>query len=384
MMLRLDNDIIPEADEIRLFAKVRNEANRLPFWTSYYRKLGVDRFFMIDNDSTDHTVELLSRDKDVHIFSTSEKMSMARAGMDWIEPLLHQYGQNRWCLIVDADELLVYPDSESVPLREFCQMLGQINADAFGCLLIDMYPAGNIHDVTYVPGQSFVDVCPFFDSSGYKCLWADRKGPSIVGGPRLSMSPLFEHLLEISKRAIDYSRVKARLLEGLESPLGFREEDYRIEAPSNAALDDADLQIVGDAISSKSTNCLLLSNGTDILHMKSMSRKRFLLARRRLKYLLAASDHLRHIDRTPFTRALDAGCDYRKVARRPEAIGLGLRPRPHALNELVELLADGVVVFGRYRARLGFSTGEMPQARKAVVIGARLLPIDVQHVVLGG
>jgi len=286
MMLRLDNDIIPEADEIRLFAKVRNEANRLPFWTSYYRKLGVDRFFMIDNDSTDHTVELLSRDKDVHIFSTSEKMSMARAGMDWIEPLLHQYGQNRWCLIVDADELLVYPDSESVPLREFCQMLGQINADAFGCLLIDMYPAGNIHDVTYVPGQSFVDVCPFFDSSGYKCLWADRKGPSIVGGPRLSMSPLFEHLLEISKRAIDYSRVKARLLEGLESPLGFREEDYRIEAPSNAALDDADLQIVGDAISSKSTNCLLLSNGTDILHMKSMSRKRFLLARRRLKYLL--------------------------------------------------------------------------------------------------
>ena len=185
MMLRLDNDIIPEADEIRLFAKVRNEANRLPFWTSYYRKLGVDRFFMIDNDSTDHTVDLLSRDKDVHIFSTSEKMSMARAGMDWIEPLLHQYGQNRWCLIVDADELLVYPDSESVPLREFCQMLGRINADAFGCLLIDMYPAGNIHDVTYVPGQSFVDVCPFFDSSGYKCLWADRKGPSIVGGPRL-------------------------------------------------------------------------------------------------------------------------------------------------------------------------------------------------------
>jgi hypothetical protein len=100
------------------------------------------------------------------------------------------------------------------------------------------------------------------------------------------MSPLFEHLLKISKRAIDYSRVKARLLEGLESPLGFRAEDNRIEAPSNAALDDADLQIVGDAISSKSTNCLLLSNGTDILHMKSMSRKRFLLARRRLKYLL--------------------------------------------------------------------------------------------------
>jgi hypothetical protein len=183
--LRLDRNIIPETDEIRLFAKIRNEANKLPFWISYYRKLGVNRFFIVDNDSTDHTVESLSKDKDVHIFSTSEKMSAARGGMDWIEPLLQQHGQNRWCLIVDADELLVYPDSERIPLRELCQMLDQINADGFFCLLIDMYPDRNINEVTYLPGQSFLEVCPFFDHSGYQCLWSGPNGPLVVGGPRL-------------------------------------------------------------------------------------------------------------------------------------------------------------------------------------------------------
>ena len=47
---RLDHNLIPDLDEIRLFAKVRNEAKRLPFFLCYYRALGVDRFFIIDND----------------------------------------------------------------------------------------------------------------------------------------------------------------------------------------------------------------------------------------------------------------------------------------------------------------------------------------------
>ena len=186
-MLRLDSNLIPEADEIRLFAKVRNEANKLPFWLSYYRALGVDRFFIVENESTDHTVDLLSGEKDVHIFLTSEKMSAARGGMDWIEPLLHQYGENRWCLIVDVDELLVYPNSENVSLRGLCLLLEQMNADAFFCLLIDMYPDGNVDDITYVPGQSFLDISPFFDGSGYRSLWSGPSGALVIGGPRLRM-----------------------------------------------------------------------------------------------------------------------------------------------------------------------------------------------------
>ena len=143
---RLDNNFIPiSGSEVRLFAKVRNEVERLPFFLNYYRKFGVNRFFIIDNCSTDHTVDLLKQNSDCHIFSTSQKMVDARAGMDWIEPLLKKYGENRWCLIVDADELLVYPNSEDLPLAQFCQRLDALNVNALPCILRVSFIERGVH-----------------------------------------------------------------------------------------------------------------------------------------------------------------------------------------------------------------------------------------------
>ena len=191
---KLDTNPIPDVDEIRLFAKVRNEAAKIPFFVSYYRDLGISRFFFIDNGSSDCTVNLLKKNSDVHVFATLERMSEARAGMDWIEPLLHRYGLNRWCIVADADELLVYPASEEIPLRRFCQDLDGMGASAFACILLDMYPGGNIADMTYTPDQSFIDACPFFDSSGYRWISSGADGPSVIGGPRLRM--FYPELLE--------------------------------------------------------------------------------------------------------------------------------------------------------------------------------------------
>jgi glycosyltransferase involved in cell wall biosynthesis len=207
---RLDSNVIPDSDEIRLFAKVRNEAERLPFFFSYYRTLGVDRFFIIDNGSTDGTLEYLRQLSDCHTFFTTDKMSNARAGIDWIQPLLNQFGQNRWCIVVDADELLVYPDSEIVPLPAFCRALDRVNADAFPCYMLDMYPDGNIDEIKYSPGQSFIEACPFFDATGYHRFARKGKGPVvgpvIMGGPRVRM--FYPELLDRRLR----TRIKRRIL----------------------------------------------------------------------------------------------------------------------------------------------------------------------------
>ena len=181
-----DNQICDSRTEIRLFAKVRNEALRLPYFLAYYRRLGVNRFFIVDNCSTDHTVEILRRNSNCHIFQTGQKMADSRAGMDWIEPLLAEYGTNRWCLIVDADELLVYPNSESTPLAELCQSLDRAKLNAVPAIMVDMYPEGNIEKVEYRQGQSFIDASPFFDRGGYKFSDAGHE-PMIIGGPRLRM-----------------------------------------------------------------------------------------------------------------------------------------------------------------------------------------------------
>jgi hypothetical protein len=193
---RLDQrPIIDNASEIRLFMKVRNEARRLPYFLNYYRRLGIARFFIVDNGSTDNTVEFLQSNSDCHVFFTDQTMASSRAGMNWIEPLLKTYGQNHWCVIVDADELLVYPNSEQLGLTEFCKTLEQRNKNALLCIMIDMYPDGNIEEVEYHQGQSLIEACPFFDGSGYRYIRSIRRRvPLIIGGPRLRT--IFPELLD--------------------------------------------------------------------------------------------------------------------------------------------------------------------------------------------
>ncbi|HBK82674.1 MAG TPA: hypothetical protein DDZ41_03620, partial [Flavobacterium sp.] len=65
---RIDNKSIIDANgEIRLFAIMRNESLRLPHFIEYYRKLGVDRFFFIDNNSTDNSVEITREQDNIHL-----------------------------------------------------------------------------------------------------------------------------------------------------------------------------------------------------------------------------------------------------------------------------------------------------------------------------
>src|SRR5262245_43947488 len=45
--------------EIPLICVLRNEAARLPLFFDHYKRLGIDRFFMVDNASTDSSMELL-------------------------------------------------------------------------------------------------------------------------------------------------------------------------------------------------------------------------------------------------------------------------------------------------------------------------------------
>jgi len=60
----------------------------LPWFLSYYRKIGVDKFFIIDNDSDDGTADYLSNQKDVHLFWTDVEFNKAGQGMKWINDLI--------------------------------------------------------------------------------------------------------------------------------------------------------------------------------------------------------------------------------------------------------------------------------------------------------
>lgn len=175
----------PRRGAVLAFASLRNEALRLPYWLAHHRRLGVDRFLIVDNDSDDGTLDLLSDQPDVALWRTGESYRAARFGMDWLTGLQHRMGVGHWCLTLDADELLIYPHWQERPLRALADELQNRKVDALGALMVELFPKGSLSSTACAPGQDPVEVLPYFDASGYRVR---RQRPAqnlwVQGGPR--------------------------------------------------------------------------------------------------------------------------------------------------------------------------------------------------------
>lgn len=169
---KIDGRSIPDkSNEIRLFMVVRNEQQRLPFFYNFYRELGVQRFFVIDNGSEDDTQKFLLRQTDTHVFHTSRKFKEKEY---WIQKLLNTYGQGHWCLVVDADELFIYPYYESIKLKQLCAFLDQKKSTAMETLLVDMYSKYRMAECGYKMGESFFSCFGYYDAYCYRRIWDER------------------------------------------------------------------------------------------------------------------------------------------------------------------------------------------------------------------
>jgi len=171
--------------DILAFSTFRNEHVRLPYFLQYYRKLGVAHFLMVDNDSTDGGRELLSGEPDVSLWTTRASYKRSRFGVDWLNRLQRRYGHGHWTLVVDPDELFVYPFCDTRPIRALTDWLDVSGVRSFGAMLLDMYPKGRIDAVSYSPGQDPIEIAAWFDPGNYMI----ERNPSywnlwIQGGPR--------------------------------------------------------------------------------------------------------------------------------------------------------------------------------------------------------
>ena len=148
-----DSTALIKRNDILLVATVRNERKRLKYFLDYYRNLGVDHFLFIDNYSDDGSVEFLSSQRNVSIWKTTGSYKKARYGVDWQNWILRKYAHGHWAIVVDPDELFVYPFCDTRPLRALTDWLDASSIKSFSAMLLDMYPKGNVSDQTYQEGQ---------------------------------------------------------------------------------------------------------------------------------------------------------------------------------------------------------------------------------------
>nr|WP_217354055.1 glycosyltransferase family 2 protein [Ruegeria arenilitoris] len=170
------------------FTTLRNEVNRLPWFFRHYRGLGVDHFLVVDNGSDDGSVGFLRDQPDVSLWQTSNSYRDARYGLDWLTWLQMRYGHGHWTLMVDADELLIYPNHDSKSLHDLTGTLDQQGHIAFGALLLDLYTKGPLGAQPYDPEMDPTKTLSWFDPGPYR---AQRQSPLgnlwVQGGARERM-----------------------------------------------------------------------------------------------------------------------------------------------------------------------------------------------------
>jgi len=170
--------------DILLFAVLRNEAVRIPFFLDYYRKLGVNHFLIVDNGSDDGFRELVRNVDDVSVWHTERSYRRANFGMHWVNYLLRKYGTNHWCVTCDPDEFLVYPNCDTRQLSELAAFLETEERRSLFCVMLDMYGSGSILTTKYRQGDDPFEIAPYFDPSGYvqKIGWLRESW--VTGGVR--------------------------------------------------------------------------------------------------------------------------------------------------------------------------------------------------------
>jgi len=174
--------------DILLFCTQRNEHVRHPYFLKYYRDMGVNHFLIVDNDSTDGSLDYLADQPDVSVWHTKASYKRSRFGVDWLNWLQRKYGHGHWTLVVDPDEFLIYPFSDTRPLRALTDWLDASSIKSFSAMLLDMYPKGRIDEQPYRAGQDPLEIASWFDAGNYVIERNTRYGNLwIQGGPRQRM-----------------------------------------------------------------------------------------------------------------------------------------------------------------------------------------------------
>ena len=126
---------------------VKNDLQRIQMLVDHYRKLGIEKFAFLDNDSDDGTFEWLTEQADVDLFRCSEPyQTPVKEG--WINRIVSYYGFDRWYIVTDSDELCTYIGAETHPIGDVIAYAKKNGIKRLKGLTLDMYPNGKLYRKT--------------------------------------------------------------------------------------------------------------------------------------------------------------------------------------------------------------------------------------------
>lgn len=149
--------------EVVLIALVRNGSYYLDAFFRYYRSIGITHFVFFDNGSTDDTLARIKAEPGTIV-------DAAELPLAEYEGLIRQYpaqtyGQNRWCLYVDMDEIFDFEGREAFGIGGLIRYLESHSYTAFVAQMLEMFPKGGLNAAAQLPFETAISAFEYFDIS---------------------------------------------------------------------------------------------------------------------------------------------------------------------------------------------------------------------------
>lgn len=150
-------------DELVVLCLVRDGRPYLRAFIEHYSSMGVKHLVFLDNGSTDGTIETLKTYDNVTVLRTELPYRGNQGRMKGY--LMKRFGQGRWSLLVDIDELFDYPFSDIISLNS---LFGYLNSNSYTAVvahMLDMFPEKPLTGRTANLDEPLKELHRFYDLS---------------------------------------------------------------------------------------------------------------------------------------------------------------------------------------------------------------------------
>lgn len=178
---------------------VKNDLRRIQMLVEHYRSLGVEKFAFMDNGSDDGTFEWLLEQPDIDLYRCLERYQ-TKVKEGWINRIISHYGFDRWYVVTDSDELMVYQGMEQSSLSELTKKLSHKGVKRVKGLTLDTYTDGNMFGESEDIRRDY----RWIDKDSYReaeAVLGKERFKYFIGGPRYR---LMHATVSLSKHPLVY------------------------------------------------------------------------------------------------------------------------------------------------------------------------------------
>lgn len=133
----------PTAESLVVVSLMRDAGGYVDSFVAHYRELGAAHIVLLDNGSSDDTVERATGYEGVTVLRCDLPFRWYRTAMR--RYLVETYGDDSWVLLVDIDEHWDYPLRDANPLPKFLAYLNVYAFTAVAAHMLDLFPAGPVN-----------------------------------------------------------------------------------------------------------------------------------------------------------------------------------------------------------------------------------------------